>query len=404
MYNISKAKAIRLSLHQQGLYHEPILSGKQGILSILESLGLIQIDSLNVVSKSHNLLFFSRLKEYSAGDLIELYQEKKVFESYVHAMSLLPINQYSYVAHRLHEFKQHSLSKLNQEEMDFVLTLYHKILEYGPLTTKEISSTYYKSHEPLATWEMSPVRWGLDQLWRSGMIQVLRDFQFNKLYVPSSTWMGKEIESPPQEEIHQYYCLSSLKAMGVATVKDIADYYRTSLDSVRSAIQILLAKNKIREIQVEHTQDSFYIRQEDEFLLSDDSLNEEPSHMCFLSPFDNLIWYRIRLMNLFGVDYRLESYIPKNQRKYGYFALPVLIKGQIIGTIDLKLERKKSVLVIQNLFLYNSFDANYFRDELQILLHRYAKFLNADHIMISDECWEKARLFQPLYSLMKTIV
>lgn len=406
MHKISKEKVVRLHLYQQRLYHEPAFSGKQGILKILGDLGLIQIDTINVVSKSHNLIFFSRLKDYKETDLIDLYTEKSVFESYVHAMSLLPMSQYPYVFHRLHQFRQDLFSKLKQDEIDFLLTVYHRIISEGPMTTKEISSKFYKSTSSLANWEMSPIRWALDQLWRSGMIHVVRDHRFHKLYVYSKAFFTEDDQVPKlsKKEINTHFCLSALKAIGVATVKDIADYYRIPIDTVRQSVQVLLYEKQVKEIEIEQIQESFFIRKEDEWLLSADTLKEEPSHICFLSPFDNLIWYRVRLLHLFNVDYRLESYLQKNQRKYGYYAMPILIKGKIIGTIDLKLERSKKTLVIKNIYLYNSFDADYYREELQNLLKRYAMFLKASQIQISDECWEKVHLSQSLNKLLKLII
>lgn len=403
MYKIHKEKAIRMVLYKQHLYHHPSLSGKDGISQLLNDVGLIQIDTIHVVSRSHNLFFLSRLKEYNESDLIDLYHEKQVFESYIHAMSLLPIEQFHYVSHRLHEFREALFSKLQPEETDLLLSVYHKIVSDGPLSTKEVGSAHDQSVGPLASWELSPVRWALDQLWRSGMIQVIRDSKFNKSYLATKDWFPKEAHKPSEDEIYKHYCLSALKAMGVSTVKDIADYYRLPANTVNNTIQELLKEKKIKSIEIEDLSETYFLRQEDEELLSNQALDEEPTHMCFLSPFDNLIWYRIRLLNLFEVDYRLESYLPKNKRKYGYYAMPILIRGKIIGTIDLKLDRKRNTLYVQNIFLYNPCKSNFYKKELQTLLNRYANFLNAKTIFVSDEFMERARSIPSLDKFIRSI-
>ncbi|PNK24711.1 hypothetical protein CBR59_24240 [Bacillus thuringiensis] len=404
MHKISKEKAIRMFLYRQNLYYEPKLQGKEGIIRILEDLGLIQIDTINIFSRSHNLVFHSRLKSYKESDLIELYQERQVFESYVHAMSLLPTNQFKYTSHRLFEFKQSLFVKLSKEEIDFILSVYHLILTSNPLTTKEISEHFYTTKTDLANWEMSPVRSALDSLWRSGMVQVIRDLKFNKLYIPSDTCEKNEMEVFNFEETYSYYCISALKSMGIASAKDIADYYRIKLNIVNQTITRLIEKNVIKPINIEHVTELFYILEVDQDFIFGNTLNDEPQHMSFLSPFDNLIWYRIRLMNLFEVDYRLESYLPKNQRKYGYYALPILIKGKIIGTIDLKLDKKLNVLFIENLFFYNSFDAAYYKNEFEILIKKYMDIFNIKNLKISNDFWEKVNYGQTLNKLIEAII
>ncbi|MEK5287998.1 crosslink repair DNA glycosylase YcaQ family protein [Bacillus sp. EU54] len=139
-------------------------------------------------------------------------------------------------------------------------------------------------------------------------------------------------------------------------MSEIKNYLRVKKQDVEESINKLIINKKVFKVIVHGFSEDHYISYKDYDLISSGFLNDTPQSCTFLSPFDNLIWDRERTLKLFTVDYRLESYIPSEHRKYGYYALPILIQGRIVGTIDLKFNRKEKTLLIKKLNIFNKFE------------------------------------------------
>lgn len=379
MLKLSKWEAVKINLWKQHLFHPSDLETKEDMIQLLLQLGCVQLDTLNVVTRNHNLVFWSRMKHYQESFFYDLYHENRVFKCYVHALSLLPMEEYPYWISSFKDFQAKVMEK--SDEIDYLLEVYNVIKKNYSISTYELTQKLNQTQgSKLQAWEMSPVRWATDCLWRSGLIRVKRKNNFNKVYFDNTNRIEENICKQPvsTNDIYSRYVRKAFKAMGAATDKDISDYFRLSLTTVREMINRLLSNGRIIRVELEGCNDQHYLLKEDYDFINSSSFQEEPTHCTFLSPFDNLIWYRHRMSRMSDVDYRLESYIPKTRRKYGYFALPILLKGEIVGTIDLKLERKDKLLIIKKLVLFNPVEYDQYAFDIANILKNLLRFLDAE--------------------------
>lgn len=321
------------------------------------------------------------MAHYEEAWLTALYAERQVFEGYVHALSLLPMEERAYVEPLFQTFRQKLLT-MEQEQVDQVFDLYNEIKRRAPVTSRQLteaSGSGEPTHRDEEPWSLSPVRWGVEQLWRSGLLTAVRDASFRKVIHLTEQWVPADyLDAHTTLEAYELrYAERALDAMGVATEAELADYFRLRRPGVRQAVAQLLRQGLIQEVTVVGEREVHYVRTCDLPLLEEVAAADPPTHAALLSPFDNLIWHRGRTMKLFDLDYRLESYLPADQRTYGYFALPILLAGRLVGTIDLKLERKQETLVVKRWHLKNNFERAALRPQVEHLLERLMHELGA---------------------------
>lgn len=364
----------KLNLHNQALHKAIKLEDKIGMTKLLNKLGCIQLDTLNVISRSHNLFFYSRINNYKQEWFNELYKEEKVFEGYTKALCLFPMESYKFIS----PFKKRfCLKYFNKEtDFDFLLDIYNQIKINGPMRSRDFKHTGGST----GNWEMSPIRWALNFLWRCGLIEVIRNNNFEKIYdlveniIPS---YYLEEDNISFDKTVDFFVEKALLNMGVATEKEISNFFKLPKKSCASRIEKLVNSKKIIPIKIQGLYDVHYILTE-QFENRRHIEQLDIVNRTFLSPFDNLLWDRDRIIKLFNVDYRLESYLPSHQRKYGYYGMPILINTDIIGVIDLKYDRKHNQLMVKQLTTFNEwrkFDSNKFEDILEQLF----EFLGGKH-------------------------
>jgi uncharacterized protein len=383
---ISKQHVIRLNLHKQHLYHAPAPSSERDAHTLLRDLGLIQLDTLNVVTRSHNLVFHARMSDYTEEMYWNLYADKQIFEGYVHALSILPLEEFRYHRPRIEAYRRQRTEELEPGKLHFLESIYREAQKYPAVTSRHLQEIedaghlFDRSNAKPGDWVVTPVRWALDHLWRSGQLVQVRDRKFGKVYHVAESWFpqGEKQEAATREEMYVHAARRSLSAMGAATLGDIADYYRLSREDTGTAVRKLLDAGEVIEVDVEEEKEKYYLLATDVAALDAPALAEDPTHNALLSPFDNLIWHRPRTLRLFGVDYKLECYTPEPQRRYGYFALPILVRGRIVGTLDLKTERKARTLVVKRQVLFDPAEKESLQEDILRLLQRLGTFLQME--------------------------
>lgn len=376
----TRAQMKRLQLHQQGLL-QPHLNHYQnanGVLHTLNRLGYVQLDTMNVLSRSQDLFFWSRDHRYQREWLLELYEQQSIFEVYLFALCLLPASSYE---HLHHYFAHHHLKIMNQPKLDFILNIYEQVQLNQPLRSRDIEHDQPSSG---ATWSMTPARRALDQLWRAGLIKVSRDHHFNKLYTITDQSIEEHRTLEHEPTLNTYLLDLTFENLGIATLKELKACFNLNKTAVSEYIQQQLEQGNIQQIQVEQFTEDHFIRTQDIPLLS--TLEKlEGSAATLLSPFDNMIRDRSRLLKLFDVNYKLESYMPKEQRQYGYFAMPILIGEQIVGVIDLKNDRQRRELQVQKLTLLDSTQAVEHKRQIECILQDLCVFVEAEQIIPAQE-------------------
>lgn len=380
MLTTTKAQMKRLQLHQQGLL-QPQLNHYQdasGVLHILNRLGYVQLDTMNVLSRSQDLFFWSRDHRYQREWLLELYDQQSIFEVYLFALCLLPASSYE---HLYHYFAHHHLKMMNQPNIDLLLNIYEQVQVDQPLRSRDIEHDHPSNG---ATWSMTPARRALDQLWRAGLIKVSRDHHFNKLYTRTEQNIEDHRTIEHEPTLNTYLLDLTFENLGIATLKELKACFNLTKTEVSDYVKQQLEQGHIQRIQIEEFAEEHFIRTQDVPLLT--TLEKvQGSAATFLSPFDNMIRDRSRLLKLFDVNYKLESYMPKEQRQYGYFALPILIGEQIVGVIDLKNDRQRRQLQVQKLTLFDSAQDVQYKPTIESILQQLCVFVEAEQVVPVQE-------------------
>lgn len=332
---------------------------KAHIRALIDQLGCIQLDTISVITRSHETVVWSRLGSYDRSLLAELhFPDGYLMEYWAHAAALVPTSFFPLFRRTMDRFReQHIWARENRALLDRVLA---RVRETGPAR----SSDFIRPDGPRpAAWDWwggKPDRRALDALWTMGELMVLKRDGFQRIYELTERLLPDTHREPPPPlaEQHLVFTRTALTALGVATPRWTADYFRTGgrphvpPAEAKQALDILVARGQAVPVRIEGMNDPAWLASEHIPLL--DQLRggrRKPTLTTLLSPFDNLIWYRPRTAELFNFDYRLECYTPAQKRRYGYYSLPILHQGRLIGRLDPSYNRKSRVLSIKSLHL-----------------------------------------------------
>lgn len=373
---ISPGEARQIALTAQGLDRKSAFGkGKHGVLKSIHQLGYIQLDTLAVVARAHHHTLWSRSPDYSEKNLQVLLSEKKVFEYWSHAAAFLPMNDFRFSLVRKQEFldgKSHWFQK-NKKVMAFVLD---RIRAEGPLQAKD-----FETDRKRGSWfDWKPAKIALEQLFHDGTLMVSERKGFQKVYdlaeriIPA----GTNTKIPSNEEYADYLIRSAVRAHGIASVKDMTHLRKGMLSVVAKRLTKMLRENEIEKIAIEGIDELFY---SDPKIINQKS--KTANHLHILSPFDNAIIRRERLLKIFNYDFAIECYLPEQKRKFGYFCLPVLYNGNFTGRFDPKADRQNKTLIIKHFYLENPpEDTAGFLDTFANALKEFAVFNGCEKITV----------------------
>ena len=341
MTRIPKAIARSIVLDAQGLTSKfPFGKGVTGTMRAIRHLGYIQLDTLAVVARAHHHTLWNRNSSYTELHLHTLVKERKVFEYWSHAASYLPMEDYRYTLPKkaLHRSGHAHWFSRNKKLMAYVLD---RIRAEGPLQSKD-----FETDRKRGSWfDWKPAKVALEQLFMEGSLMVSARSGFQKVYdltervLPSGVPTGM----PTANELAEFLIRFNLRALGICSAKDFTHLRRGMQPHVARALKRLLKSGELQEISIDDIKEPHYVHGT---LNESDPASHKGIHI--LSPFDNLIIRRERVNRLFGYDYNLECYLPEPKRKFGYFCLPVLHKGQFAGMFDPKADRATGILHVKN--------------------------------------------------------
>jgi uncharacterized protein YcaQ len=321
-------------------------------VDLLEKLGAIQMDSVNILARNHLLVPFARLGPYSVQALQSaIYTDKRGFEYWGHMASWLPMAEYRYFLPRMKRMREESRNWWAQIRTEHA-ALYPLVLERvraeGPLGAAAFDDPLGKRG---TWWDWKPAKLVLEDLLDQGLLMCAeRTAGFARLYDMTERVLppGLDTTSPTQLEASQHLLLRGLERLGVATAIEMADYFRLKpADKITTALASLLADQRIVKVDVEGWGKPAYTTEN----ALHGTLNTPEHRPTLLAPFDNLMWERHRVERVFGFRYRVEIYVPEAKRQYGYFVLPLLVRGGLRGRADLKLDRQAGVLRVRGLWL-----------------------------------------------------
>ena len=370
---ITKEQAKRFLLLKHGLIGEHRFEGKQGIVDYVKQAGCVQYDPIDVCGKNHELVLFSKIKNFSKDDLYSLlYEERKLIDGLDKCMSIYMTSDWPYFENERQMARYSSPSK---KEIDAVSDEILKHIEKnGPICSSDLK------FDQKVDWYWAPTsltRAALDRLFFRGDLVFHHKKNTRKYYDLTSRHIDEELlrMQNPNGSAHEIFRWSILRRIGsVGMLHNNASYAFIGIRDLKTADRNrvyaeLLDENEIREIKVDGVKSSFYYKTEDESIMQQAiSDREYENRIEFIAPLDNVMWDRKIIIELFDFDYKWEIYTPLKDRVYGYYVLPVLCGTDFIGRIEFRRDKKEKCMKIENLWIEKETEhIKYINDKLSAL-------------------------------------
>jgi uncharacterized protein len=344
---LSAAEGRRIALAAQGFADgRPARPGGHALRRVLKQVGLLQIDSVNVLARGHYLTLFGRLGPYPLElvDKAAWYAPRRLFEYWGHEASLLPVTTQPLLRWRMqraHDDAWGSMRRVAQERPDLVDRVLAEVGERGPMAASEMEEVGSRRGEPW--WSWSDTKRACEFLFWSGLITSARRRRFERLYDLTERVLPPAVVSAPTpapDDAQRELVRIAARSLGVAAERDLRDYYRLPLADTRARLAELVESGELAPVAVEGWGTPAYLWHET-------SVPRKVGGRALIGPFDSLIWERSRVERLFGFRYRIEIYVPAPKRVHGYYVLPFLLGDRLVGRVDLKADRAAGELRVR---------------------------------------------------------
>jgi hypothetical protein len=374
--HLSLAQARRIALAAQGFADKRPTGTPtvRHLRRVIGRIGLVQIDSVNVVQRAHYMPLYSRLGPYPTAllDRAAYRPPRELFEYWGHEASMVPVALHPLLRWRMAQgHRWGGVRTLAEAQPKLVRWVLQEVREKGPLTAGEIEGDIPKRSGNWG-WNWSDVKTALEWLFWSGEVTVARrNGAFARLYdVPERVLPAEVLTAPTPNasDAHRELVRLAAGALGVAAEIELRDYYRLPVAGARGAIAELVESGDLVPVTVEGWAKPAY-------LTAGAKVPRRVDAAALISPFDPLIWQRERAARLFGMDYRIEIYVPAPQRVYGYYVLPFLLGDRLVARVDLKADRAAGVLRVPAAHLEELSDRDRVADALAVELRRLAGWL-----------------------------
>jgi uncharacterized protein YcaQ len=376
---LTLSQARRIALAAQGLARpraERDVTVRQ-LRATFERLGLVQLDSVNVLTRAHHLPFFSRLGVYDRDRLDRwLWHDGPTFEYMVHEAAVAPQELVPLMRHRMEWYRRRY--DLGREALRFAAEVRDEIAAHGPRAASELADGGSRTGP---WWGLSRGQQAVRYLHRVGELAIAhRRPSFESVYdLPERVLPAPLIDAPEPDlhETHRQLLRRAAAAHGIGTVADLADYHRLKITPSRRALDELVAEGELEKVEVEGWRDPAYL---------DPSITvpRRADGRALLSPFDPVVWFRPRLERLFGFHYRIEIYVPEPRRRWGYYVLPFLLGDELVARVDLKADRRAGVLRVPAAHLEDGQDPGRVAAGLADELRLMARWLGLDDVVVGD--------------------
>ena len=390
--------ARRLFLHRHLLGEAPAGPGKgDDLLSVIRSLGFVQVDSVSTVERAHHMILFARRPAYRPRALARLIEkDRALFEHWTHDASIIPAEFYRYwhlpferSRARLTEKWKNWQGEAYVNELDRVLA---HVASHGPVRSSDLIAEEHRGQSG-GWWNWHPSKAALEFLWRTGSLAISGRQGFQKFYdLPERCYPLPCAEARPEpEEAIEWFCREALNRLGFATSGEIAAFWaHVTPAEAKDWVARSLATGRVQEIDViGHDGKARRSVAWPGVVEAAAALPEAPARVRVLSPFDPALRDRNRAERLFGFFYRIEIFVPAEKRQYGYYVFPILEGESVIGRIDMKSDREAGSLEVSKLWLEPGVRASKGRlAKLEAELGRMARFVGCGEVRIAPD-WVK---------------
>ena len=355
---LSRAQARRVALAAQG-FRDPrhTTPTMRTFDRTLARTGVLQIDSVNVLQRAHYMPLYSRMGPYDTDLLRRAATEppRRIVEYWAHAAAYMPVDLWPHMQHRMNGYRTrgHEWAAI-RHQADLARSVLAEVRERGQVTARDLDRVV--GGQPRAKlhwgWNWSETKKALEYLLACGDVAVAgRNAAFERVYdIPERVIPAAVLDQPTPslDDTCRELVRRAAKSHGVGTAHCLRDYYRmhhdrVQLEQVRPAIADLVDAGELVPVRVEGWDRPAYLHR-------DAALPRTVSARALLSPFDPVVWERARTEHLFGFHYRIEIYVPEPRRVFGYYVLPFLLGDAMVARVDLKADRKRSVLLVPGAF------------------------------------------------------
>lgn len=381
--SLSIADARKLAVAAQGFDHpRPKTQATQRhVDALISRLGVIQIDSVNVLVRSQELPLFSRLGIHNRNAIPRATTQQKIFEYWGHEAAHLPVElqplfRWKMNAAKSGRVKHWGLTSFYAENKAFVKRTLKHVENNGPTTARELST---RTEKKGTWWDWDEAKVALEYLFLTGELMSRgRGSDFARVYDTPERVLPREIlnaPTPDERDARKQLLVRSAIAQGVAVASDLADYYRQKLVAVKPLIAELVEAGELRTVAIDGWTEKAFVHRSAK-------MPKNIHATALLSPFDSLVWCRPRNERLFDFHYRIEIYTPKEKRKFGYYVLPFMMNGEMVGRVDLKADRGNSTLQAISVHVEKGVKRSAIHDALNVELRTMAMWLQLDTVQL----------------------
>jgi uncharacterized protein len=357
------------------------------IARLVERLGVLQLDSVNVFLRAHYMPVFSRLGPYDRSRLDRIAGhgegriDRRLIEYWAHEASLIPLELLPLLRWRMADVDREawgSISRVAREQPDAVAETLALVAEQGPIRARDTGAVR-PPPRPGHMWNWHQGKVALEHLFFTGQVAAARRINFERHYDTAERVIPVEIRerpTPARADAQRELVRIAARALGVATEPDLGDYFRLPRRDSKARVAELVQAGELAPVEVEGWKTPAY--------LWPDARRPRKLHArALLSPFDSLIWFRQRTERLFGFHYRIEIYTPAAKRVYGYYVLPFLLGDELVARVDLKSDRTTAALRVQGAFAEPGADVERVADELAAELHEVGTWLGLERVTVA---------------------
>ncbi|NNF55581.1 MAG: winged helix-turn-helix domain-containing protein [Acidimicrobiales bacterium] len=378
---VDQTGARRIALAAQGFCdRRPRAVTVRQFRRALARMAILQLDSVNVVCRSHFLPMLARLGPYDQESLDRwLWESGENMEFLSHEASITSAELLPLLAHRFDSCRWRRAAEVREQHPGYIESVLAEIGERGALSVSDLS----EPGERNGPWWGSPKgKVALVSLHSEGLLAVAnRPANFKTHFdLPERVLPERVLSLPrlPKDEAERELLLIGAKALGIGTATDIADYFRIKMPAARPLLGELVEDGLLREVDVSGWD-------QPALLHPGAKRPRQVSARALLSPFDPVVWFRPRAERLFNFRYRIEIYVPEAKRVHGYYVLPFLLGDQLVARVDLKADRAAGVLCVRAAFLEPGHDRSPVAENLAITLVELAEFLGLDRVACDNK-------------------